>query len=184
MPYTDWNYTNPGWTNENPPAINESNLNDIASALSKLNLTSEQLSQLGLTTANGLGDIISKLVENIENISTELDQTNTDLSKKGTMTPTIYTYSGNGSDTVSISLDNPPYDGYVPAAAFIISSNSNPDRATTMGVCIYGTALYYAIGTANNIQGSMTFTQNRLVLNNASMTRLNDSYKQYRVTVI
>ena len=35
MPYTDWNYTNPGWTNENPPAINESNLNDISDFLTK-----------------------------------------------------------------------------------------------------------------------------------------------------
>ena len=35
MPYTDWNYTNPGWTNENPPAINESNLNDISDSLEK-----------------------------------------------------------------------------------------------------------------------------------------------------
>ena len=35
MPYTDWNYTNPGWTNENPPAINESNLNDISEFLTK-----------------------------------------------------------------------------------------------------------------------------------------------------
>ena len=35
MPYTDWNYTNPGWTNENPPAINESNLNDISNSLEK-----------------------------------------------------------------------------------------------------------------------------------------------------
>lgn len=37
MPYTDWNYTNPGWTNENPPAINESNLNDISDFLTKFN---------------------------------------------------------------------------------------------------------------------------------------------------
>lgn len=35
MPYTDWNYTNPGWTNNNPPAINESNLNDISDFLTK-----------------------------------------------------------------------------------------------------------------------------------------------------
>lgn len=35
MPYTDWNYTNPEWTNENPPAINESNLNDISDSLEK-----------------------------------------------------------------------------------------------------------------------------------------------------
>lgn len=37
MTYTDWNYTNPGWTNDNPPAINESNLNDISDFLTKFN---------------------------------------------------------------------------------------------------------------------------------------------------
>ena len=35
MPYTDWNYTNPGWTNNNPPAINADNLNEISNTMEK-----------------------------------------------------------------------------------------------------------------------------------------------------
>lgn len=113
MPYTDWNYTNPGWTNENPPAINESNLNDISNALSKLNLTSEQLNQLGLTTANGLGDIISKLVENID--------------EKGIGDVCIYqyVYVGTMGNQVSINLNIPDY--YNPHIAIVYQDETPPD---------------------------------------------------------
>ena len=183
MPYTDWNYTNPGWTNDNPPAINESNLNDIANALSKLNLTSEQLSQLGLTTANGLGDIVSKLVENISDVNTELDQTNTALSKKGTLCATQYTYMGNGSDTVSIDISSKPYSGYTPSIAFVSTSFTSTDFDMYC-ICIYGAKRYVLVGSINGINANLSFTQNTITMSNAGVMGINDQYRNYNVLVI
>ena len=176
MPYTDWNYTNPGWTNNNPPAINESNLNDIANALSKLNLTSEQLSQLGLTTANGLSDIISKLVENISDV-------NTALSKKGTLCVTKYTYVGNGTDTVSIDISNKPYDGYIPSIAFVYTSNSG-SSFTRYCICIYGAVKYVVAGTLSDATGNLSFTQNMITMSNANYIKNNSRNVSYNVIVI
>lgn len=183
MPYTDWNYTNPGWTNENPPAINESNLNDIANALSKLNLTSEQLSQLGLTTTNGLGDIISKLVENIENINTELDQTNTELSKKGSLCARTYTYAGNNQASVSIDISDYPYDGYTPAVAFVTRIVANPNYPG-IAICIYNAPRYATCGNTANYSSDLSFTKDGIIMYNVSGAGFNDSGKSYRVTVI
>ena len=183
MPYTDWNYTNPGWTNNNPPAINESNLNDIANALSKLNLTSEQLSQLGLTTANGLGDIISKLVENISDVNTELEQTNTALSKKGTLCVTKYTYVGNGADTVSVVLSNEPYDGYIPSIAFVYTSSSS-SKFDQYGICTYGAKGYVIAGGMNGGGGDLSFTQNMITMSGTSRMGLSNLYEYYNVIVI
>ena len=182
MPYTDWNYTNPGWTNNNPPAINESNLNDISNALSKLNLTSEQLSQLGLTTANGLGDIVSKLVENIENINTELEQTNTTLSKKGTLCVSRYEYTGNGSDTVSIDISNKPYDGYIPTVAFVYGG---PYFAFYFYcICVYGATRYVLVGSEGGGYGNLSFTQNMITMSNANNLGNNKRFGDYVVVVI
>ena len=50
MPYTDWNYTNPGWSNENPPAINESNLNNISDFLTKFDYYIWKRQKYELTT--------------------------------------------------------------------------------------------------------------------------------------
>ena len=183
MPYTDWNYTNPGWTNDNPPAINESNLNDIANALSKLNITSEQLGQLGLTTANGLGDIISKLVENIDNINTELDQTNTALSKKGTLCATQYTYMGIGGNTVSVDISNKPYGGYIPSIAFVYAKNISTDFDQYC-ICIYGAKRYVLVGSINGASGVLSFTQNMITMSNAGSMGINDNHKSYSVIVI
>ena len=177
MPYTDWNYTNPGWTNNNPPVINESNLNDIANALSKLNLTSEQLSQLGLTTANGLGDIISKLVENISDF-------NTALSKKGTLCVTKYTYMGNGTETASVDISNKPYDGYIPSIAFIYASSGTSTNFALYCICIYGALRYVVVGTINGANGSLSFTQNMITMSGASYNGANNTSQPYNVIVI
>lgn len=152
MPYTDWNYTNPGWTNEDPPAINESNLNDIANALSKLNLTSEQLSQLGLTTANGLGDIISKLVENI--------------GEKGIGNACIYQYIyvGTTSNQVSVNLNIPDY--YDPHIA-IVFQNKTPTkfgimfRESNKGFENNDSSTYTVSGFTNTRLSFQTVTFNR-----------------------
>lgn len=182
MPYTDWNYTNPGWTNENPPAINESNLNDIANALSKLNLTPEQLSQLGLTTANGLGDIISKLVENIGDINTELDQTNTALSKKGTLCVSRYTYVGNGTATVSIDISNKPYNGYIPTVAFVYGPASS--RFDCYCICVYGATRYVIVGAIQGMRGDLSFTRNMITMSATTSFGNNDLNTVYTVVVI
>ena len=55
--YSSHNYTGPGWNNSTPPPVNASNLQDISSALEDLNITQEQLEQLGVSGT--LGDILT-----------------------------------------------------------------------------------------------------------------------------
>lgn len=157
MPYTDWNYTNPGWANNNPPAINESNLNDIANALSKLNLTSEQLSQLGLTTANGLGDIISKLVENID--------------EKGIGNACIYQYIyiGTRSTQVSVNLNIPDY--YNPHIAIVFQ-----DKTPTMFAIIFKKSNKYFENNNSSTYNVSEFTNTKLSFQTASLNEYNIKY--------
>ena len=55
--YSSHNYTGPGWNNSAPPPVNASNLQDISNALEDLNITQEQLEQLG--ASGTLGDILT-----------------------------------------------------------------------------------------------------------------------------
>ena len=56
--YSSHNYTGPGWNNSAPPPpVNASNLQDISNALEDLNITQEQLEQLGVSGT--LGDILT-----------------------------------------------------------------------------------------------------------------------------
>lgn len=55
--YSSHNYVGPGWNNSAPPPVNASNLQDISNALEDLNITQEQLEQLG--ASGTLGDILT-----------------------------------------------------------------------------------------------------------------------------
>ena len=61
MAYTVHNYTNPGWTNEAPPPVNQSNLNDISSALEALNITQEEANNIGGSIGMTLGQMLQQM---------------------------------------------------------------------------------------------------------------------------
>lgn len=52
MPYTGGIYTNPGWTNDQSPYINQTNMNDISNALEDL---TEKASTAVPVTEGGTG---------------------------------------------------------------------------------------------------------------------------------
>lgn len=69
MPYTNMQYTNPGWGNNAPPPLGQDNLNDISEALEALNIPSDIRSQIGMSSTDTIADVLvqlsSKKPENI-----------------------------------------------------------------------------------------------------------------------
>lgn len=61
MAYIDHNYTNPGWSNDAPPPINSSNLNDISNALEALNITQQEAENIGGTISMSLGEMLQQM---------------------------------------------------------------------------------------------------------------------------
>lgn len=76
MPYSNWNYSRPNWTDETTPPISAVNLADMGRALEKMNATSEQLASVGGTTSNTIGEIVKKIGDIIGEVSTMLDTIN------------------------------------------------------------------------------------------------------------
>lgn len=61
MAYTKHNYTNPGWSNDAPPPVNASNLNDISNALESLNITQQEAENIGGTVDMSLGEMLQQM---------------------------------------------------------------------------------------------------------------------------
>lgn len=72
MPYTDWNYSTPNWTNNASPPINQQNLIDMGNALQHMNITPAQLQQLNANPTDTLGTILTSINESGES-STKYD---------------------------------------------------------------------------------------------------------------
>ena len=97
--------------------MSSSNLNDIASALEKLNITDEQIATIKsyLTDVsgydqiqNGLGQLVSVLAtarnqdkENIEELTSQIQQ-------KGNCSVGTLQYTGNGGSKVNLSIGRKP----------------------------------------------------------------------------
>ena len=116
MSYQNWVYTNPGWNNNTPPSLSSSNLNDIASALEKLNITDEQIAAIkqNLTDVTGydsiqqgLGQLISVLatarskdVDYMEGVNSSVTSI---ISSKPSFDSTSYV--GNDQKVFSITMN-------------------------------------------------------------------------------
>ena len=61
MPYTNMQYTNPGWGNNAPPPLGQDNLNDISEALEALNIPSDIRSQIGMSSTDTIADVLVRL---------------------------------------------------------------------------------------------------------------------------
>ena len=61
MPYTNMQYTNPGWGNNAPPPLGQDNLNDISEALEALNIPSDIRSQIGMSSTDTIADVFVRL---------------------------------------------------------------------------------------------------------------------------
>lgn len=55
MPYTNMQYTNPGWGNNAPPPFGQDNLNDISEAFEALNTLSNIRTKLLSTDFDSIG---------------------------------------------------------------------------------------------------------------------------------
>ena len=99
------------------------------------------------------------------------------------MCVTQYTYTGNGSDVVSVALSNEPYEGYIPSIAFIYPIGSNMAFARYC-ICIYVANRYVVAGDMNDGYGDLSFTQNMITMSNTGYVCNNNRSQSYDVIVI
>lgn len=126
--YSSHNYTGPGWNNSTPPPVNASNLQDISNALEDLNITQEQLEQLG--ASGTLGDILTgnKLYQYCwKKIPCHLDLT---VQTSSSVDCAFDRTSGGGNMFVYDDIIPGPYNNFIGANATQVYTNtSNPSGA-------------------------------------------------------
>lgn len=117
MSYQNWEYTNPGWNNNTPPPLSSSNLNDIASALEKLNISDEQIATIKsyLTDVsgydqiqNGLGQLASVLATARNSDKESIDNLNEQVQQKGNCNIGTLQYTGNGTQKITLNIGRKP----------------------------------------------------------------------------
>ena len=129
MSYQNWVYTNPGWNNNTPPSLSSSNLNDIASALEKLNITDEQIAAIkqNLTDVTGYDNIQQGLGKLISVLATARNQDVEKIEQVEELAMKYYTknisYTGNGNGSVDINYQSVTLQGALLTSE--VKTNSN-----------------------------------------------------------
>ena len=94
-----------------PPPLNATNLLDIGHALEAVNITQDERSTLGAETTDKLGQILTRIVQNInENVEQDISSIQTQVNQKGDCNIIIGSYVGNGGN---LQLTLPAYAQYV-----------------------------------------------------------------------
>lgn len=108
--------------------MSSSNLNDIASALEKLNISDAQIATIKsyLTDVsgynqiqNGLGQLVSVLATARNQDKENIDNLNEQVSQKGNCNIGTLQYTGNGTQSITLNI------GVKPDILFIINASEN-----------------------------------------------------------
>lgn len=193
MSYQNWKYTNPGWNNNTPPPLSSSNLNDIASALEKLNISDEQIATIKsyLTDVSGYDQIQNGLGQLISVLATARNQDKEDISDLedsfNSLKFVTGTYTGNGQTSFTINYGQ---DGNF-VIGFVICANhsyGNRDENNSAGIILsnkiflwnYG----YCIGSNVTIGNNSVTVQNCAYYSSGDYFLTNESGETTRYLMI
>ena len=177
MPYTDWNYTNPGWTNENPPAINESNLNDISDFLTKFDYYIWKRQKIELNTPTHITGEEDVYITQNKNAYTE-----------GLHDGYLYTYLGTPMDNIVNGVQIIQYIGNgQKTVSFGVPENFKAIFYVNAVVCspiIKGLSQFKAV--TSNIVSTFNYTisNNVLEISGIAQGRVNDAGILYSLVCI